>query len=144
MPHPKELGFKDVTYLLHCGVYVLMWHGAVEYVGKSQNPFMRVGQWNTRLRFDQVFFIRCEPAELVMLEWEMIQTLKPRLNRDMVSPFELPDRMGALPRSGGTSIQVGGTSITIRKNGGGVKVEGLMVEEIRRDDPAPGWEWARP
>jgi hypothetical protein len=85
-----ELGFKNVSYLLHPGVYVLCYRGEAVYVGQSRRPLSRIGQhFNGYIRFDRVYFIRCECDELAELESRMIHTLMPRLNKNRPVVFHI-------------------------------------------------------
>jgi hypothetical protein len=81
-----ELGFKNISYGRHPGVYVLCYKGKVIYVGKTVNAFTRVGQHDKSIRFDQIFFIRCRLDELNDKEREYIHTLKPEANREYKTP----------------------------------------------------------
>ena len=76
----KQMGFRDVSLLLHSGIYVLVHRGEVIYVGQSTVPFSRIGHHNKYIRYDSVFFIRCPPDELNSLEKLMIRKLKPVAN----------------------------------------------------------------
>jgi hypothetical protein len=75
----KELGFKDLSYLMNPGIYVLCLNGEVVYVGQTINIFGRLGASpDHRVRpYDKIYFIKCNLNELDRLEALMILRLKP-------------------------------------------------------------------
>lgn len=77
-----ERGFVDLSYMLHCGVYVLLYKGEAVYVGKSNNPPARIGQHSRKIAFDQILFLRCKKEELDRVERDLIFELSPELNVD--------------------------------------------------------------
>ena len=76
-----EDGFKDVTYLLHPGIYVLVYEGEVMYVGQSKFPLARIGIHDHDITYDRVYFIRCPRDKLLEMEAEYIAKLNPKLNK---------------------------------------------------------------
>lgn len=78
----KELGFKDLTYLMHPGIYVLCVGEEVVYVGKTTNIFHRFSSPDHLQRhFDKIYFVRCSLEEIDRLEALMILKLKPKQNQ---------------------------------------------------------------
>lgn len=75
----KTLGFKDLSYLMNPGIYVLLLNGEVVYVGRTINIFNRMADQDHRERtYDKIYFIRCNQDEIDRLEALMILKLKPR------------------------------------------------------------------
>ena len=75
----KALGFKDLSYLMYPGIYVLLLNGEIVYVGQTRNIFGRFNGPDHRHRsYDKVYFVRCNPAELDRVEALMILKLKPK------------------------------------------------------------------
>jgi hypothetical protein len=54
-----ELGFKDMSHLIHPGIYILCCKGEIVYVGKSINPLSRIGNHHGTIEFAAVYFLRC-------------------------------------------------------------------------------------
>jgi len=71
----------DISGLLSCGCYVLLWRGEVAYVGQTENPMQRIGNHSRSYRFDRVWFVPCRAEDLLDLEDHLIYHLRPRLNR---------------------------------------------------------------
>lgn len=126
----EELGFRDMSHMMACGIYVLVHKERIAYVGQSTEPFSRIGDHTRKIVFDKVYFIRCDKANLVSLEKEMIKKLKPKLNSQSTGmkfgsktkspiPREKYERFGNKePKqdiSAVTKIMVNGTVITLNK-----------------------------
>jgi len=78
----KGLGFKDVSYCMNPGIYVLFLRGEVVYVGQTIHMFDRLGKMDHKGRdFDKVYFIKCDLTELDRLEALMISKLNPQEGR---------------------------------------------------------------
>jgi len=99
----EEYGFLNITKLMHCGVYALVHHGQVVYVGKSKQPMMRI-YTHVRNRgkkmgpnpgfgkdtgpavngkgivFDSVWFLPCMLGQLWTLEVHFIKMFMPKHN----------------------------------------------------------------
>lgn len=90
-------GFQEITAILHCAVYALVWRREVVYVGKTNQPWVRlyshvrargktihrpVGyrQVKQGIKFDQVFVRPCMLGQLDELEVQMIHKYRPRYN----------------------------------------------------------------
>jgi hypothetical protein len=71
----------DVSGLLCCGCYVLLWRGEVAYVGQTENPMQRIGNHSRSYRFDRVWFVPCRVEDLLDLEDHLIYHLRPKQNR---------------------------------------------------------------
>jgi excinuclease UvrABC nuclease subunit len=70
------------------GVYALCCHGDVVYIGHSTNVYKRVRQhYNSKAWYwDQVFVLWCDADQLLLLEAQLIQELKPRHNTKTPDP----------------------------------------------------------
>lgn len=94
-------GFLEVSGLLHCVVYALVYRREVVYVGQSRRPLARLdahavgrsrvgfrknGGPKVGFRFDQVFIRPCMLAELDALETEMIAKYRPKHNQKKLPP----------------------------------------------------------
>ncbi len=94
-------GFTRVGPVLGAGVYVLVWRGRVEYVGKSTALLARIyahrNMWKRRgerrltgragakgILFDEVWVMPVPESDLDRLEREMIARYRPRLNQLLV------------------------------------------------------------
>lgn len=94
-------GFEDVSLMLRPGVYLLLYRGAVVYVGKSKSMLGRIyahkNLWAEGRKkaapawlpikgvlFDQILIRPCALEDLDALEQEMIARYKPRLNTQHV------------------------------------------------------------
>lgn len=90
-------GFSDVTAILRCGVYILVHHGRVVYVGQSKTMLNRLYQhrtlWGSRTRkkvgdyvpikgvpYDEVLVRPCAVEKLDALERELIDRYRPQYN----------------------------------------------------------------
>lgn len=86
-------GFISVSEVLKSGVYALVHHGVVVYVGKSKTMLARIythrAQWGKKsmpwlpvkgILFDEVFVRPCPLHLLDALEYDMINLYKPRHN----------------------------------------------------------------
>lgn len=79
------------------GVYALVWHGKVVYIGQSTNLFHRISDHRNKLsrarrgllihsshgptiQFDRVFVQLCGEEELNRLEYQLINLYKPACN----------------------------------------------------------------
>ncbi len=71
----------DISGLLCCGCYVLLWRGEVAYVGQTENPMQRIGNHSRSYRFDRVWFVRCRSEDLLDLEDHLIYHLRPKQNK---------------------------------------------------------------
>jgi hypothetical protein len=77
----KDLGFKDLGYLMNPGIYVLCLNEEVVYVGQTRNMFHRfAGSDHTQRVYNKMYFIKCSFEELDRLESLMILKLKPTQN----------------------------------------------------------------
>lgn len=72
----------------HACVYFLIKKKRIVYVGKSTNILSRIGNWQAERgivieKFDSVRYVFVDPAELDLIEAELICRLRPKLNRDI-------------------------------------------------------------
>jgi hypothetical protein len=76
----KELGFKDLSYLLNPGIYILCLDGEVVYVGQTTNIFVRLGgnEYHRNRAWNKAYFIKCSITELDRMEALMILKFKPK------------------------------------------------------------------
>lgn len=81
MKYLKDMGFKNLSYLMNPGIYVLLLQGEVVYVGQTRDIFARIGASpDHRGRdYDEIYFIKCPLHELDRVEALMINKLKPRV-----------------------------------------------------------------
>lgn len=108
-------GFLDVSPTLRAGVYALVSHGRVIYVGKSKRMLSRIDQhraaysakrrkganasWITDtlgipgLTFDEVHIRPCRLEDLDAIEREMIDRFQPQYNVRLRTPGRLPEIM---------------------------------------------------
>jgi hypothetical protein len=104
----KALGFKNVSYLMNPGVYVLLYNGEVVYVGSTNNPLSRIGMHTYNIVYNQVYFVRCDSDELTKIEGLLIAKFRPRLNVDQ-NPTT-PSFFGQ------TRVKIGGYALRIKRN----------------------------
>lgn len=98
-------GFFDVSEILRCGVYALLYRGVVVYVGQSRRMLTRVythrNLWGKKrvpeviakargINFDEVWVRPCRPDLLDELEKELIQKYRPRHNVHFKAGAEMP------------------------------------------------------
>lgn len=97
-------GFREITEVLHCVVYALVYRREVVYVGQTRQPLKRFqahingrkrsihkpAGFNETVRpgiqFDQVFIRPCMLAELDGLETAMIARYRPKHNQRKLPP----------------------------------------------------------
>lgn len=116
------LGMRDMSWMLHPGVYVLLFRGEVVYVGQSMNAFGRIGDHTRNKIFDRIFFLRCRPKELLPFEAALIHEYKPRYNKDQNSnrvnlkdsPKEVRAYFGSERRFSKLQLEVGASTRIIR------------------------------
>jgi excinuclease UvrABC nuclease subunit len=118
-------GFSEITLVLRAGVYVLMHHEEVVYVGKSKVMLGRIYThrvaWGSKSRaprtgvippkgilFNRVFIRPCPLAEVDGLEAELIARYHPRYNTQLRRgiPPELASIVGHLVARRPTPIRV--------------------------------------
>lgn len=91
-------GFTDVSVLMRCGVYLLLYKGEVVYVGQSTKLHARIGgHIGTKgkrprqmlspralptIRFDQVLAMPCMLSDLDRIETELIKKYLPKYNTE--------------------------------------------------------------
>lgn len=119
MEELKRLGFKDLSYLMHSGIYVLCLKGEVVYVGQTINIFGRLDKEDHRHRvYDKIYFVRCELYELNRIETLMIMKLKPKhqttYNTNTNPDLRNMSLTGAGPSEVTFGITVGGTQLQLR------------------------------
>jgi hypothetical protein len=113
----KDLGFKNVSYLLNPGIYVLLLKGKIVYVGQTINMFARLGHTSHRERdFDTVYFIKCDRLELDRLEALMIRKFNPQEGRaynfnNNTDPAHKP--VYGKPEDSSLTITIKGTQLTL-------------------------------
>jgi len=86
-------GFIGVGEILRSGIYALVWHGRVVYIGQSKKMLQRIYAHKNLVgkpkslftsargvRFDDVFICPCPIEKLDELEKEMINLYKPQYN----------------------------------------------------------------
>lgn len=106
--------FIDISKLLHCGVYALLWRGEVVYVGKSKRPLVRLyshlrnrgrvlqkGQSGPQVHgkgigFDGVWFAPCMLGQLDVLEVHLIRKYLPKFNTKDKPTIPIPEEIKAL------------------------------------------------
>lgn len=106
-------GFQEISGLLRCAVYALVWRREVVYVGQTRQPWVRLyahasARGRTRsipagphrtvkagIKFDQLFIRNCMLGELDGLELEMIAKYRPKYNVRGV-PKGTPQELDAL------------------------------------------------
>lgn len=99
---PDEIVAKSQPYGECVGVYFLIRHAEVVYVGQSVNIHARMNQHRQAKKdFDSFAFIRCEREHLDVLESLYIHTFRPRLNLTMCNnamhaPLPLDEIMNRL------------------------------------------------
>jgi len=76
----EEIVAGKMDLPVRSGVYFLIRHFEVVYVGQSINVFGRIGQHAASKEFDSFSFIPAHPLELDVLESLYIHTLHPPLN----------------------------------------------------------------
>lgn len=86
-------GFTDVSAMLQSGIYALVRHGEVVYVGQSKVMLARVCNhrtaWGRRkltgkargVVFDSIWVMPVHVDRLNEVEYDMIQRYRPKLNR---------------------------------------------------------------
>lgn len=93
-------GFVNVTAALRPGVYALLYHGVVVYIGKSSKaPVDRIyAHRSLRARkapawlpikgmlFDEVHILPCHPDRLDEVEHALIELYKPKYNVKLKTP----------------------------------------------------------
>lgn len=105
-------GFVEITEVLRCGVYVLMHHDKVVYIGKAKVMLGRLYQhrvrWGTKSRarvsgvippkgilFDRVFIRPCENHLVDDLEASLIAQHRPRYNTQL-KPTTVPADLSSI------------------------------------------------
>lgn len=102
-------GFTDASAMLRCGVYALVYRGVVVYVGKSKCMLGRVyshrSLYTSKRRkevpswlptkgilFDGIHVRPCSPDLVDALEYDLINTYKPKYNTQLKHslPVNLP------------------------------------------------------
>lgn len=86
-------GFHNITPVLAQGIYALLRHGVVVYIGQSKCPLIRIAthrnQWGRKsvpwitargLLFDEVHVMPCHPDRIDEVEQELIRRYRPRYN----------------------------------------------------------------
>lgn len=89
-------GFISVSEVLKSGVYALVHHGVIVYIGKSKTMIARIythrAQWGKKsmpwlpvkgILFDEVFVRPCPLHLLDSLEYDMINLYKPKFNTQL-------------------------------------------------------------
>lgn len=114
----KELGFKDLGYLMNPGIYVLLLKEEVVYVGQTINIFVRLSREDHKLRaYDKAYFIKCNMDELDRLEALMILKLKPKEGNTYNFNNNTDPRNRPTPSEPGQSthtITVGGIALSLK------------------------------
>jgi hypothetical protein len=103
----QEEGFVNISPLLHCAVYALVYRRVVVYIGQSKTPSERIrthirqrkggvkksGLYSNRItvgfKFDEVWLRPCMLSELDNVEIAMIKKFQPKYNvkhKDVVRP----------------------------------------------------------
>lgn len=117
-------GFSDVSDMLQAGIYALVAHGKVVYIGKAKSMLVRVytHRNNARKRspawlpasakgivFDEVHVMPCHPDQINDLEHALINFYKPRYNIQL-KHFGNPNvtRPLTIVSPGGASVALGG------------------------------------
>ncbi len=80
----SQIVAKSMPWSRIVGVYFLIKHEKVVYVGQSNSLFTRISQHDNK-DFDHYAFIRCEKSQLDQLESLYIHLLQPELNCDTVN-----------------------------------------------------------
>jgi len=75
---------SDISELLGCGCYVLLWRSEVVYVGQSGTPLRRIGEHSKNIKFDRVWFVPCRKGDLLDLEDHLISYLRPKVNKKTI------------------------------------------------------------
>jgi excinuclease UvrABC nuclease subunit len=88
--HLRELDLDSF-----CGVYFLCDGDEVVYVGKSLVAFSRALSHRKTKEFDRVFFLRTPESDLLAIERQFIESLKPRLNVVFNAPAPVTDEAAA-------------------------------------------------
>jgi hypothetical protein len=114
----KELGFKDLGYLMNPGIYVLCYKEEVIYVGRTTNIFNRISDSDHRARtYDKIYFVKCNFDELDRVEALMILKLKPKEGKSYNFNNNTDYRNKPTPTAPGQSfhtINVSGTSLELK------------------------------
>jgi hypothetical protein len=87
-----ETGFKDVSYLMHPGIYILCYRGEVMYVGQSIKPLSRIGNHHGNIEFDAVYFLRC-PKDSQNVNIFDVKRLLTEVENKFISLFEPPSNI---------------------------------------------------
>jgi hypothetical protein len=115
----KQLGFKDLGYLAHPGIYILTYEGKVVYVGKTTNIMHRLSSPDHCARsYDHIYFVKCDINELDRLEALMILRFKPDKGKAYSFNNNTDVRnkpLGLSPQGARTIIPIGGREYTFRR-----------------------------
>lgn len=104
-------GFVDVSAMLSGGVYALIHHGNVVYIGKAKVMLGRVYThrvaWGKKrpaeglkpakgILFDSIWVQPCSSTEIDALEYRLINLYKPRYNSALRNGLPVPLDLAAL------------------------------------------------
>lgn len=87
-------GFIDISICLRAAIYMLLWDGRVQYIGKSKNPLRRIPghypgpdglRWKNGVsfdgfRFNQLKILPCPKHKLDEIEQRLIRKYCPPYN----------------------------------------------------------------
>jgi hypothetical protein len=75
-------GFRNITPLLGSGVYLLVYKGRIQYIGRTACFLQRLGIHHSdrKIPFDSVYVMLCSNAE--EKEYELILKHKPKYNKE--------------------------------------------------------------
>jgi hypothetical protein len=117
--------YIDASMMLKSGVYILLYKGRMQYVGKASLPLRRIGQhqvaWLRRKQgkpfngqegfpFDEIRVMPCPKQDLDRVEREMIMRCRPKYNKHLGLSWEVGGRV-RLPESRGLTLKEAGFDI---------------------------------